>query len=277
VLVIRGRFTVLSGAQLWWPDSAADVFPIMRSVAVATVRQCDRVLADDLARFAFRIKQAPTAVVDLTATEEALWEGLDRKSCRYEIRKSREIDAEITRNEDTERARSLVNAHRRRTGYARLISPADWKNLSEYVDVFVVAYEGAPVAAHVVLVDKSRARLLLSATADRAEVVDTRVIGRLNRLLHWHELLHYKACGFSKYDFGGVEDRSSPVYSVTQFKLSFGGDVVDEVTLALAWNPFLRRGLRIASGVRGAYMAVRKARQARLPPDADAAPRKARW
>ncbi len=216
----------------------------MRSVAVTTVRQCDQVVANDLARFAFRIKPAPTAVVDLTATEEELWQRLDRKSCRYEIRKGRELDSEITRNEDTERARNLVNAHRQRTRYARVISSTAWGELREYVDVFVVAHEGVPVAAHVVLVDRPRARLLLSATTDRADAVDTRIVGQLNRLLHWHELLYYRGCGFAKYDFGGIADRSSPAYSVTQFKLSFGGDVVDELTLALAWSPPLRRLLQ---------------------------------
>lgn len=261
MLIIRGRYTVLSGAQLWWPDSMAEVVPIMRSVAVTTVRQCDRELADDLSRFSFRIKEAPTAVVDLTATEEEMWQRLDRKSCRYEIRKGREIDAEITRNEDTERARVLVNAHRQRTGYARLISPTAWTELRQYVDVFVVSYEGVPVAAHVVLVDKPRARLLLSATMHRADAVDTRIVGRLNRVLHWHEMLYYKEGGFFKYDFGGIEDRSSPVYSVSQFKLSFGGDVAEELTLALAWNPLLRRLLRVASRARGHYIALSKKRQ----------------
>jgi hypothetical protein len=257
MLDIRGRFTVLSAAQLWWPDSAAEVVPIMRTVAVTTVRQCDHRVADDLAPFAFRKKPAPTAVVDLTATEEELWQRLDRKSCRYEIRKGRELDSEITRNEDSERARELINAHRQRTRYARLISSTDWTRLQEYVDVFVVAYEGITVAAHVVLVDKSRARLLLSATTHRADAVDTRLVGRLNRVLHWHELMYYKHCGVAQYDFGGVEDRSSAVYSVSQFKLSFGGDVVDEMTLALAAHAPLRLLLRAASRSRALFIALR--------------------
>src|SRR5207244_489818 len=142
-----------------------------------------------------------------------------------------------------------------------LISATAWTELREYVDVFVVAYEGVPVAAHVLLVDRPRARLFLSATTHRADAVDTQVVGRLNRLLHWHEMLYYKACGFAKYDFGGIEDRSSPVYSVTQFKLSFGGDVVDELTLALAAGAPLRRLLSVASRSRDGFTALRNRRR----------------
>ena len=57
----------------------------------------------------------------------------------------------------------------------------------------------------------------------------------------WQELRHYQAAGYRYYDFGGCElDKAAVDYAITQFKLSFGGDVVSEPMLFLAKNPAVR-------------------------------------
>jgi hypothetical protein len=90
-----------------------------------------------------------------------------------------------------------------------------------------------------------RAKLLFSATADRSIESLRPFIGACNRLLHWHELQHYKALGYHYYDFGGCTfDKRLPDYSITQFKLSFGGKVAAEPTIFLAKNKRLRIILR---------------------------------
>src|SRR5204862_7344954 len=91
----------------------------------------------------------------------------------------------------------------------------------------------------------SRIKLLLSGTVDRATSPFHNVIGPLNRRLHWHELLHYKAAGYQTYDFGGSPvDKDSPQYPITQFKVSFGATITAEPIVFLARNPLLRGLLR---------------------------------
>ena len=261
MLVMPSRFALFNSTDVWWPESRADVLGFLGSAPVVTVRQCDRVVAGELARFAFRTKPSPTAVVDLRAPEAELWQRLDPKSCRYEIRKARELDTRVGLNDRHDEALELLNAHIRRTRYSHELSGQSWLKVLEHADVFVIADDRAPLAAHVILLDPPRARLLMSATIDRSERTRAQIAGRLNRLLHWHELLHYKELGFSFYDFGGVElDRSSSLYPISQFKLSFGGEVVDEFTLRLARLALLRHVLRAATKLRLGVNRLRRAR-----------------
>jgi len=63
--------------------------------------------------------------------------------------------------------------------------------------------------------------------------------------------MDYKAKGVLIYDFGGFNpDKDSSEYSIGQFKLSFGAQVVSEPILYLARNPVVRLRLRIFSVLR---------------------------
>ena len=110
-------------------------------------------------------------------------------------------------------------------------------------DIFLCRWQGLPVAAHVILLDRpARARLLLSGGADRNDERFHSAVGPGNRLLHWTELQYYKAEGYRSYDFGGcnLNDKKSPEYAIALFKQSFGAAIVEEPMLYLARNPALR-------------------------------------
>jgi lipid II:glycine glycyltransferase (peptidoglycan interpeptide bridge formation enzyme) len=48
--------------------------------------------------------------------------------------------------------------------------------------------------------------------------------GYATSLLHWHMMLYFKNAGFQTYDWGGVNlDPASSAYSITEFKVGFGG------------------------------------------------------
>jgi hypothetical protein len=165
------------------------------------------------------------------------------------------IGSEAPRSTDwrpwSRHATALIDAHVRRSGYRRRISRREWLAALEHADVFSVCLSGATLAAHVVIRDDSRARLLFSATADRS-TRETKVATAIgSRFLHWHELLHYHERGFAHYDLGGVVlDPRSPLYTISEFKRSFGGTIVYEESLRLAREPALGSVLRAASGVR---------------------------
>ena len=77
---------------------------------------------------------------------------------------------------------------------------------------------------HVYVLDPPIARVWFGGSnlgQDRADR------GYANTLLHWEMLLHFRDEGYETYDWGGaVFDRDSPLYSITRFKLGFGGEGV---------------------------------------------------
>ena len=92
-----------------------------------------------------------------------------------------------------------------------------------------------PVCGHLLLPDRAvkRVRLLFSASSRLNSKEDATVVSPLNRYLHWHEFQKYKADGFESYDFGGI----SPGGSISKFKMSFGGELIEERGYVFAGGP----------------------------------------
>jgi len=255
VIATPERFLRTRSIRLWWPQRSAEIFPYLRRYPTVTVMQCSDAIASDLADLSFRTKPFHTSLLDLTSTEEQLWSGLSKKSCRYEINRARKTVHKIIVNERRGEARHLLNSFIERSRYRKPISIREWDDLLANCDVFVIEHDDEIVAAHVLLRDiPDRVRLLLSATTARTDPAQRSIVGALNRALHWEELLHYKGLGTQCFDFGGVDLAGDPaLLSISRFKLSFGGPVVKENRLRLAGNAALRSALRGAIQARSAW------------------------
>lgn len=94
--------------------------------------------------------------------------------------------------------------------------------------------EGKVLAAHAYYVERRRARLTHSASLFRrlADSTERNRIGRVNRLLHWNDIVRFHELGVSAYDMGGwyTGNRNDALLRINTFKSEFGGGVVDE------WN-----------------------------------------
>jgi len=257
VFVFRSTYFNADTVFCWWPQGFEAVRPLLEQASIVVLRQCPEPLVQKFGRWSFKSLPFHTPLIDLTRTEEELWQKLDPKSCRYEIRKAQKLDCAISLNEETEAARLLLNESIRRMRYRHEVTQQRWETELHLHDVFLCRWHGIPLATHVLLRDAPhRAKLLFSATVDRSDERFRPVVGPCNRLLHWHELRHYKAKGFHYYDFGGCDlDKAAPDYPITQFKLSFGGEVVAEPTLFLAKNPAVRALFR---GLGAGQRAVRR-------------------
>ena len=222
-----------------------DVASLLDRAPAVILWQTPKAVIEEVRPYIFCTRQFFTPLIDLSLPEDQLWQALEPKSCRYEIRKAQKMECTILRNEETDLAREFINASIRRLRYRAELGKAEWNALLSTHDVFLCKWQGSPVAAHLMLLDRPhRARLLLSGSADRSDPRLRNVVGPANRLLHWSELQAYKAEGMKFYDFGGCDmDKESPEYSITQFKLSFGATVVEEPMLFLAKNPCLRFGV----------------------------------
>jgi hypothetical protein len=245
----------LSTAQIVLPRSVAEVLPLLDRARVVWVMQCDAQIAEALRRYSFRYKPFPTLLIDLGLAEEEIWKQMDRL-CHRQIRKAQALGLKVLVNEEQDAAVRLINDFIARRQFRAPISADQWQSwmASSDHDVFVCKDGDTPVAARVVFTHESgRAREHLSATVDRQDPRFHNVVGPANRFLLWSALLHYKQKGLRCYDLGGLEmDEKSPCRSIAEFKLSFGGQVVQEYVLGLSSNWPLRVIL-------GSVLAVRRA------------------
>jgi len=259
MLMLRDRAQWVESRYIWWPTSMEDVSPHLSQASLITVMQCSDWIADLLSPYTFRRRPFHTALIHLAKSAEDLWSQLDSKSCRYEINRAKRVGCEVVVNSRMEQAFHLVNesikAHRHRS----VVSADEWRRTLQVCDVFGVTHDDAMIAAHVVMVDRPRrARLLFSATVDRSRHPHRDTVAPLNRYLHWFEFMYYKAQGIDCYDFGGIElNKALPIYSISRFKLSFGGDVVRENVVRLTGKTGLRIALRGAVRARHFAKTVR--------------------
>lgn len=86
------------------------------------------------------------------------------------------------------------------------------------------------VAAHSYLVDEDLgiARLLHAASKRLDEQFDKQAAGKINKLLHYHDMIYFKKSGYVTYDFGGYAENTNDkgLQGINRFKLSFGGEKI---------------------------------------------------
>jgi hypothetical protein len=93
---------------------------------------------------------------------------------------------------------------------------------------------GDVLSSHAYVKDEEsrRVRLLYSASHFRGldDSSERNLVGRANRLLHWHEIQALKDARFSHYDLGGLpmNDADIEKNAIARFKLEFGGEQVIE-------------------------------------------------
>lgn len=245
----------------WWPTEMADVLSLMHESPFLRLMQIDDALAGLLAPYTFREKPFHTCLVDLSKSPDVLWRALDKKSCRYEINKADRVEHEIVLNARQEAAYVLINDFIRRSRYRKPLSRDEWSASLRHADVFIAFHADVAIVAHIVLVDPpARARLLFSATADRTDERFHAVVGPLNKRLHWHEINDYRNRGFAHYDFGGIVlDPTSALYSISQTKRGFGGEVRTERIVHVTRHPTVKQLAKVALSARHAIRRLRNA------------------
>ena len=246
MLTIARHVFSLPSFEVWWPDEPDNVLAFLAACPLVTVHGCSDDTAASLEAYSFRRKSTFTLLFDLTLPTVDLWKSLRRKSCRQDINKALKRAPDIVVNSDTDAVFHLINDHIRRKRYRRPLRTAEWEGILSHGDVFSVRCEGVLIAAHAVLVDwPARARATVGGEIDPMDERFSGMIGPMNRLLHWHEMNYYKHRGVRQYDFGGlVLDEASPMYDISRFKLSFGGEPVAENVVQLWRGATGRRVMR---------------------------------
>jgi hypothetical protein len=189
----------------------------------------------------FKWQEKLTLVLDLTRPGALLLANL-KKSYRSEIRAAKDKDGLCCTMTDTPSSALRSGFYDFYDAFARAkgLDPID-RGLMERrarqgtlaLSSVALAGPGAtPLVLHAYLVQDGRARSLYSASQRLAETRGPRLnlIGRANRLLHWEDILWFRAKGLRLYDFGGwyggTEDPEK--LAINRFKEGFGGTRITE-------------------------------------------------
>ena len=195
----------------------------------------------------WRLRQ--TLVVDLSASEDEIL-GQMSKGTRYEVQRASKRDALaadvyetpdgatlaafVAYYGDFARSRSLAPAFRPRL---EAMAAAGMLVLSR------VTREGddTALAWHAYAAAGRRALLMHSASRFReaSDSAERNLVGRANRLLHWHDMLRFKERGVPDYDLGGVDvaQRDPATARIAAFKKGFGGQLRDTHACSTARSP----------------------------------------
>lgn len=113
------------------------------------------------------------------------------------------------------------------------------------LEISFAEYDDRKVAAHSYLVDKETGiiSLMHSATIRFDDGFDKNLAARINKLLHFKDMLYYKEKGFKTYDFGGYaqDTKDKGLSGINDFKISFGGEKVTCVSYVSYAYYFLKK------------------------------------
>ncbi|MFO1207025.1 MAG: hypothetical protein U1E63_15110 [Burkholderiales bacterium] len=225
----------------------------------ARPRECDLLLLHQYSRAPGKAFSSPfvSLALDLSQSEDALLQGLNRDT-KYKVRRAQGKDEVICIHEGAGAPEELClqfQAFYDEFASAKgvgLVSRAELlaRNRAGALRFSRAVYRGQTAVWHVHVATSERATLLYSASHFRQlDDNDTRAaIGRANRLLHWSDMLTFRAQGLKVYDFGGwyAGTEDDALLKINQFKEGFGGVRVDQVNaaLALSWRGWLYLKLR---------------------------------
>jgi lipid II:glycine glycyltransferase (peptidoglycan interpeptide bridge formation enzyme) len=206
-----------------------------------------------------------TSAIDLTQSEENIWDAFDPKSCRYEIRKIQKMadkleDIKILENTDIDHYVKVANDYIKIKKYAKPLK--QWlleKCLKEgYGALMSIYYNGKLLGGNFYIKDHpERVRLLYSFNDRFSDKELQKLSGAFMRYLHWGAIKKYKAEGFHWYDMGGLTlDKNSSAYGITQFKMSFGGMLFEEFDYTFVRNHFIGKLFNLYEAV--SYRRLRK-------------------
>lgn len=183
--------------------------------------------------FYYHIIKGHSAETDLTIPMEDLMAQM-KSNVRNEIRRAMKESCEFAVVESFDEFIPFYNAFCESKGLSDFTSKA---RMSKYEKVLMTKtmHNGVTLAMHANILDeKSKTALLLYSCSPRLEDgVDKKMIGWGNRFLHYKDLEYLKEHGYEIYDWSGVcTDPESPKYSIGQFKLAFGGKLIDSWSLS---------------------------------------------
>lgn len=194
------------------------------------------------------IQEQYSLMTNLWEEEEELFKKI-RKNFRYEIRRIEKeaITIRVFSSKEMEKENALL--HSFADTYNQMYADKGIKAtfnlplINAYIKnnalLFTVAYYNQePLVFHSYIIDGHQCRFFYSTSPFRAEKELANEIGRMNKALHWHDILWFKKNGYDIYDWGGITNPIEPD-GIDNFKLGFGGKLVTYYNIVYGKNIFV--------------------------------------
>jgi lipid II:glycine glycyltransferase (peptidoglycan interpeptide bridge formation enzyme) len=179
-------------------------------------------------------KKISTLLIDLKQDEDKIFSNI-KKKFRYDIRQAWKNN--ITFNWNSKPSIQNINefcsfynsfAKQAGVGKSNKIKLKILQKENSLILSTAQSDDGRKLVMHALISDGARVRLLYSGSLHRSVAKEDRnLIGKANKALHWYEVKESKYLQARHYDFGGLSTDNS-TKNIDQFKLSFGGEVVNE-------------------------------------------------
>lgn len=190
----------------------------------------------------YSIVKGHSCVTDLTQSLDDILKAM-KSNTRNEIRRAEKEGCAFSVVEDVSEFIPFYNEFCKQKGFPDYVS-ATRLGKFQHIVVTKAVCKGETLAMHVTQLDPKEgvSLLILSGSMRLSEIVDRKLIGWGNRYLHFKDLEWLKARGYKVYDWSGVcLDPNDSRYSIGQFKLSFGGAIVESWSLKSPLFSFLER------------------------------------
>ena len=185
-----------------------------------------------------------TLITDLSQDETYIFSTFN-KNYRYEIRRAQkeEPDFKVYRARELKEEMSIVEEFE--TAYNTFCdtiqnevvrSNYDHEMIVQFIEknaiVLTKAVKDNLVVYHIYVTDGETVVLDYSVSDFRDDNADKAAAGRLNKLLHWKDIMMFKSEGCKIYDWGNVSGRTSEeLNGIDRFKAGFGGVLTKQVSV----------------------------------------------
>lgn len=180
---------------------------------------------EDVSVAGFKKKVAPTTLIDLSRSQEELWEAMRKRYVREQIEKGKRNGIVVNQTDDWHIFKPIYLEFRKGK---KLVD--DDPRVFEHMHVVSAYYNGAPIAGGAFVFDRDHARAYALASLRFNEDGKMReIVGQANRMVVWETMLWAKAKGIKTFDLGGIAPDSTDPQdkSLLEFKEAFGGERVN--------------------------------------------------
>ncbi|MBC5637997.1 peptidoglycan bridge formation glycyltransferase FemA/FemB family protein [Ornithinibacillus sp. BX22] len=180
-----------------------------------------------------------TSLIHLNREEEEIFADI-HKNTRYKINRAEKrdpIQCYVTDSPSDVQLQQFVTffnsfAKHKQIQAANLERLKSFRDRQAIIYSYVTDEKDRLLCAHIHYIVNNYSCLLYSASARFENSQIRNMIGRANRLLHWQDIKLAKAKGLTWYNFGGIStnEKDIPHQKINQFKMEFGGQIVDVLT-----------------------------------------------
>lgn len=226
MIVVKKRKFGLVAIQKWFPTEVK----FLDSILISMYKQVD---LNTPYSFLFKKESSYTLHSDLLLSDEEIMKRFS-STIRNEIRRAEREGSIYNNSTSVDCFLTIFNDFAIQKGLA-IQSIESLKSFNSSLVLTSTSINNEITATHSYLIDldNRKVRLLHSATQRFSENIDTNMIARSNKYLHYMDMKMFKSQGYETYDWGGIAfgSENKSLLGINKFKESFGGQLIEQYNL----------------------------------------------